>query len=275
MKLFGRFVIKLALLGTVCLVSSPPLMAGFPQKSGIYFNHGDSALTDLQVKELIQNLRCITGLNDLYLTSDGALSVDRTNPSKTGSLTARNILLQAIDSGIVFIIEDYSGSHTIHFGQLDQGTNYEDFGKTQRLLIFSVRLDFKDFKEMEAPQEVRKSFDIGFVLLHELLHGLGYEDTKERGEIGNCERLINQARTEIGLPIREHYIGERVFMRSGFATIRLSFRSAPQSLHRTRSRRYYLYFLNRSYPGSETTARSNSKHSSRTFTKDINSSIQR
>lgn len=275
MNKFSWFVMKPVLLGIIHLTLNLSLQAALPTEPGIYFNHSDSALTPVQAEHLIQSLRRITGLDDLQLTPDGALITHPAEDLKAGSLTARNILLQAIRSGLLFIVEDHSGSHDIHFGQLDEGVNYEDVRTARKFLIFRVRLDFKDFKEMQAPREVRESFDIGFTLLHELLHGLGYEDTKVAGEIGGCEELINRARIEIGLPIREQYMGKPVWTRSGLATIRLSFKSIPQTSKPTRSRRFYLYFLNRSYPGSDTTAANNAKPSSRTLTKSINSSIQR
>jgi hypothetical protein len=42
-------------------------------------------------------------------------------------------------------------------------------------------------------------------MLHELLHGLGYDDGSREEEIGQCEEMVNQARSELGLPLRDQY----------------------------------------------------------------------
>ena len=127
----------------------------------------------------------------------------------TGSATARAILRRALQSGQVFMIEDHSGSPAVNFGQLDEGLRYEQTkpGCLTSVLIWRVRLDLSDFRRVHAPASVRESFDLGFTLLHELLHGLGYEDAKEAAQLGGCETLLNQARAELGLPQRAEYLG--------------------------------------------------------------------
>ena len=49
------------------------------------------------------------------------------------------------------------------------------------------------------------AFDEGFTLLHELLHAIGYEDATSASEVGAVETRLNQAREEIGLPLRAEY----------------------------------------------------------------------
>jgi hypothetical protein len=95
---------------------------------------------------------------------------------------------------------------------------------------------------------VRESFDVGFTLLHELLHGVGYKDASSREEIGELEGLVNQARAELGLPLRDQYFGEPLQISPQIATVRLRFRkeikpAADRSLKRRIRRLHYLFFL--------------------------------
>ena len=108
-----------------------------------------------------------------------------------------------------------------------------------------MRLDFNDFREMEASREVRDSFDAGFTTLHELLHGLGCKDATSVDELGECEETLNRARAELGLPLRDQYFGDELRMARQFVTVRLRFRSdkARSSAVHSRARIQYLFFL--------------------------------
>ncbi len=111
-----------------------------------------------------------------------------------------------------------------------------------------MRLDFEDFHEMQAPRPVRDAFDVGFTMLHELLHGLGYKDAAHPEEIGAVEQLLNQARTELGLLQRDQYFGEpfrpirdRILVRLRFRHETSVRRAASDGPLRERFR--YLYFI--------------------------------
>ena len=162
-------------------------------------------------------------------------------------MVARQILLCALGSREVFIIEDYCGSPSVTFGQMDEGTNYEDMQAQCQFLIWRVRLDFDDFRDMQASPEVRESFNAGFTMLHELLHGLGYRDANSPEEIGDCERLVNQVRAELELPLRDQYFAEPLRITPKIFTVRLRFREAntKKSLlnKQTRRRSHYLFFM--------------------------------
>jgi hypothetical protein len=197
-------------------------------------------------QKLVESLRRITGLCELQFGSDGLLSTGGEPTGKRGSKTARSILQQAVQS--VFVIEDHSGSEAVHFGQLEPFwfTRTEPPGEVE---IKRVRLDFKDFRQMEASAAVRQTFDEGFTLLHELLHGLGYEDAFDGSEVGPCEQIVNQARAELGLALREQYLADAVPVTEQFTTLRLRFRSLP-SEPGGKSRLHYLFFLVRDNLGS-------------------------
>src|SRR5262249_50754340 len=145
-----------------------------------------------------------------------------------GSATARRILSSSLSSGALFIIEDHSDSPAVNFGQLDEGLRYEDMLEGGSLMVWRLRLDFSDFREMQAPREVGDSLEAGFTMLDEVPHGLGYKDAATVNELGEGEELINQARADLSLPLRDQYVGDLVQLSRSFASIRLLFRSAPR-----------------------------------------------
>jgi hypothetical protein len=144
----------------------------------------------------------------------------------------------------MFIIEDYSNSEAIHFGQLDEGTNFADLRRRQplQLIIWRVRIDFDDFQRVEASPPVRAAFDEGFTLLHELLHGLGYSDARSVASLGECEELLNLVRAELKLPERARYFGEAVGLTSTVKTIRIRFRRRVTG-QKAKWREEYLFFM--------------------------------
>jgi len=200
--------------------ASPPVTSGIHLSSEAKYQ-----LAESHKKQLVSSLRRITGLDSLGFTEEGLLTLGERPEEYSGSKLAREILQWALDKKHVFIIEDHSGSPSVHFGQLDQGLIYEDARNGLRLIIWRVRIDFKDFQEMEAPTEVRSTFDPGFTLLHELLHGLGYKDARRVDEIGECETVVNQARAELRLPLRDQYFGESFQLAQNAMIVRLRFRS--------------------------------------------------
>src|SRR5215813_5754943 len=170
----------------------------FPKTPGVWLS-GEPGYkpTGARVEELTRSLRRITGFSELHFAKDGSLVIGAVQSE--GSATARRILSSLLKSGFVFIIEDHSGSPSVNFGQLNEGLRYEDVITGLRLAVWRVRLDFDDFRAMQASREVRDSFDAGFTALHELLHGLGYKDAANVYELGECEETLNRARGELGL----------------------------------------------------------------------------
>jgi hypothetical protein len=225
---------------------------GFPRTPGVWLSGDEHKPTGAHVEELTRSLRRITGFNELHFTEDGSLSpgaaqsAESTPPAPSGgSAAARRILSRSLGSGLVFIIEDHSGSPSVNFGQLNEGLRYEDAVTGLRLLVWRVRLDFDDFRAMQASREVRDSFDTGFTALHELLHGLGYKDAAGADELGECEETLNQARAELGLPLRDQYFGDELRMSRHFVSVRLRFRNdkALLSAGAARARTQYLFFM--------------------------------
>jgi hypothetical protein len=246
-----RKIVQACLLGClILLVQNTPAIAEMSVTAGIWCNREKhNRVSDAHEDQLVRSLRRITGFQRLIFAEDGSLSLGDVTDVVSGSSIARQIIFCALGSGRTFIIEDHSGSQSVFFGQLDEGTDFEDIVSKRRLDIWRLRIDFDDFREIDAPSEVRESFDVGFTLLHELLHGVGYKDADSREEIGELEGLVNQARAELGLPLRDQYFGESLQITSGIATVRLRFREEIKPTADGRPKRpirrlHYLFFLN-------------------------------
>jgi hypothetical protein len=224
----------------------------FQKTPGVWLSGGEYKPTDAHIGELTRSLRRISGFSELHFANDGSLALSAARPGQIGQLgqsvgsaAARRILSRSVSSGRVFIIEDHSGSPLVNFGQLDEGLLYEDAVTGLRLMVWRVRLDFDDFREIQASPEVRDSFDIGFTALHEFLHGLGYKDAASADELGECEETLNHARSELALPLRDQYFGDELRMARHFVSVRLRFRSekTQSSNGGARARTQYLFFM--------------------------------
>lgn len=111
--------------------------------------------------------------------------------------------------------------------------------------MWRVRLDFADFRHLQSPRAIKATFDAGFTFLHELLHGLGYQDTHSFEAVGECEKTINEIRRELGLPVRARYFAEAFSPARNLVSAKLLFqRTMPQG----KTRNEWLFFL----PGSKT-----------------------
>jgi hypothetical protein len=232
------------LAGLFLLTGIAFAQSSFPKTPGVWLSgEAGRELSGARVDELTRSLRRITGFGDLHFAKDGSLALGAAQSG--GSATARRILSCSLGTGAVFIIEDYSGSPSVNFGQLNEGLRYEDVIAGLRLAVWRVRLDFDDFREMEASREVRDSFDAGFTMLHELLHGLGYKDAARVDELGECEETLNLARAELWLPLRDQYFGDELRVARQFISVRLRFRSynSRVSAGPARERTQYLFFM--------------------------------
>lgn len=241
--------LMIGLIISLIVLLAASAKAAIPKLPGVWLSQEPKyKLTASHEAELVQDLRRITGLPELAFDAEGRLSLGNLSAAEGDSATARQILLCVLGAGEVFIIEDHCGSPSVTFGQMDEGMHYEDLMAGCRLLVWRVRLDFDDFREMTAPPEVRESFNAGFTMLHELLHGLGYRDASNPEDLGDCEKLINQSRAELGLMLRDQYFADPLRIAPSVFTVRLRFRSPAKAkdgtLNRQNRRRLqYLFFL--------------------------------
>lgn len=237
------------ILGAMILLATAVAAEPLPKSAGIWLSrHPQRKLSNQNEEQLTRNLQKITGLPELRFAENGKLLLGDVSAVEGGSAVARQVLFCALGSGHIFLIEDHAGSPSVNFGQMDEGTNYEDMVIGCQFLIWRVRLDFDDFREMDAPPEIHDSFNAGFTMLHELLHGLGYRDARQMEEIGECEELINQGRAELDLPLREQYFGDSLQIARDVSTLRLRFSSQVKSdasspNRRPRRRKQFLFFI--------------------------------
>ena len=224
-------------------------------RPGIYFNQQTDCRFSAPEKErLLRSLRRITGWTQLHINENGHLTLAQADEFVAGSAWARQVLIGALRSGHRFLVENHAHSLAVNFGQLDEGTTYEDVQAGIKLTIYRLRLDGVDFQQMEAPAELRATFDEGFTFFHELLHGLGFHDTNIPNEIGACEKIVNQIRAELGLPLRDHYLGETVIATVQFKVIRLRFQRAGATTVSSRRKKQYLFFLLQTAPSAASVA---------------------
>jgi hypothetical protein len=200
------------------------------------------ALAPEHEQRLVRSLQRITGCAGLEFAPDGSLCVNAATEASCGSGEARRLLTRVLSSGKNFVIEDHSGSPSVVFGEAEREQIY-DIQTRKRTELWRLRLDFNDFFEIEAPADVHASFDEGFTVLHELLHGLGYGDASRKDELGACEELLNIVRRELGLPLRDQYFGEASRITTNLLSVRLRFNELRRNGSRTQSKSRYLFFL--------------------------------
>ncbi|MBO0722265.1 MAG: hypothetical protein J2P41_15675, partial [Blastocatellia bacterium] len=142
--------LALALLGCIIMpVQGRPAIGEVPFSAGIFCNRENShKVSAAHEDELVRSLRRITGLKKLSFAADGSLLPVNLAESEEGSSVARQIIFCALGSGKTFVIEDYSGSRSVLFGQMDEGTDFENIETKERRDIWRLRIDFEDFREI-------------------------------------------------------------------------------------------------------------------------------
>lgn len=238
----GKIAFVLSLLAISVVAKSSRSTVVWP---GIWCSQTEVYMPSMRQREKLQtSLRRITGWTQLAFIEEGKLEIGDASAIEGGSFWARQMLMKSLRCGKQFVLENHSASASVNFGQLDEGTNYGDERTGLMLEIHRVRLDFVDFDKMSAPPAVMESFDVGFIFLHELLHGLGLKDTKIPNEIGDCETVVNEMRAELGLPLRDQYLADLLRLTPFIKTIRLRFKS--QTINRqgiARWKTHHLYFM--------------------------------
>ena len=233
-------------LASLIALTEPRLSASprgvSPESSGIRCERRSSyAITTERERCLTRSLRRITGDSGLRFACDGSLILSDSACITSGSAAARQVLMKAVTSNAVFLIEDYSGSGSVTFGQA-VGEQVYDTRNGRRSQTWRLRLDFDDFQQLGASSQVRAAFDEGFTFFHELLHGLGYNDAYRLWEVGECEEVVNRMRWELGLPLRDQYFGQTWRITPKLTSVRLRFRSQARDDSK-RSESHYLFFL--------------------------------
>jgi hypothetical protein len=154
-------------------------------------------------EQLLNKLQKITGWSRLTFVADGALSVEA-NETIKGSKSARSLVTSAVSGSHVIVLEDASSRSDVAFCRVVPGrwTN----GNAAGLDAHVVLIDFTDFDQIVGDAEARRSFDVGWAVLHEFDHVvMNSADTDVSDHVGECETHINKMRAELGLPLRGNY----------------------------------------------------------------------
>jgi RHS repeat-associated protein len=158
----------------------------------------DSDHREMLIEELEEKSGLDLDYEDGLLVSKGEVLDENGNP--TGSKTAQEDLLKAIDSDTTHFVLDRSGLDSV------------DMGKAVGDTVF---LDFDDISGIDAGDNDPSTMDASMVFLHELEHTFGLKDPSpgvlkttpwKKGE--TVER-VNTMREELNLPIRGQYQSKR------------------------------------------------------------------
>lgn len=177
-------------------------------RSGIRNATEKQRLKEKDLQRVVESLREKTGFQSLGFDADGFLILRDRQQVVGGSATARQLLLDAMDSAAQFVLENHNHSSKVVFANLGKGTMYLNMRTKAQVEHLPIRIDFSDFGKLIGPKEVLASFDLGITLLHELVHGVHklHDSVSEWEEIGDCERFVNTIRKELNLPERQQYI---------------------------------------------------------------------
>ncbi len=173
--------------------------------TGVRNSTGVLRLTAAQLQQVQTSLRQKSGFAELGFDAQGVLTLGNREHLEGGSVTARALLMAAVDGTNRYELENHEHSPDVAFARLWAGEIYET--ADQRMDIYQLQLDFADFNWLSGPREARESYDMGINVLHELAHGvLQLRDPKgAMDQIGDCDAHINQMRRELSLPERLYY----------------------------------------------------------------------
>jgi hypothetical protein len=203
-------------------------------------------LSASQLQKALESLRHKTGFLEMRFDESGLLTLGDRTRFVGGSATARELLIATVDGRVAIELEAHDNSPYIAFAHITAGTVYTNFQTGARIEARQVQLDFSDFAELRGEPEVIAAFDLGFAVLHELVHGVcGLRDAVgETTELGACDGLINRMRRELNLPERQGYSArtQAVLSSPVGATKRAELVFARERMEsgRARTERFYL-----------------------------------
>jgi hypothetical protein len=200
---------------------------GDPQRfrPGLRNSGGSRQLNARQLRMALDSLRHKTGFLEMRFDEAGFLTLGDRTRIAGGSATARALLIAAVEGNKVFELEDHSHSPRVAFASIEMGRDHLDFASGARITVQPLQLDFADFAQLRGGRDVIAAFDLGFIALHELGHGvLRLRDAANPAQLGECEEYINRIRRELGLPERQRY-----FTRDQLVTVSSGGRTAVQA----------------------------------------------
>jgi hypothetical protein len=210
MKRVAASLLVVLLLSSASLLRAEANPPGDPltYRGGIRNSTGKHRLKEKELQRVLTSLAEKTGFQELGFDGDGFLTIGDPNHFVNGSITARRLLMDAVDFPSQFHLENHSYSSKVVFANLGKSTLYFNMRTKAQIEHQPLRIDFTDFGKLMGAKEVLASFDLGMTLLHELVHGVLklHDSVNEWEEVGDCERYVNTMRKELGLPERQQYI---------------------------------------------------------------------
>jgi hypothetical protein len=157
---------------------------------------------------MLQSLRAKTGLLEIEFDEDGFLRIGDPTRISGGSQLARDLLASAMEGPLAFDLESHDRSAIVAFARLGSPISYQSRMTGAQIEVLPLEIDFTDFERLQGDRQVLAAFDLGFVLLHELTHGvlrLPDAESEKTASPGPCEEHVNLIRRQLGLPERQHY----------------------------------------------------------------------
>ena len=182
------------------LCCAPRLMGAESHRGAIVCRQEVSAA---RRDQLAYKLRAITGWRALNFDANGSLLLGADGPT-SGSSSARSLILRALFSENVLILEDASNRADVVFARVVPGRWKTNSAETRN--AFVVLIDFADFDRLMGDRPALEAFNVAWGVLHEIDHVVNDSmDSEGVGHIGECEDHINQMRRECHLPARVDY----------------------------------------------------------------------
>ena len=224
------------LVGTILLLSASDLLAQ-PNRNHVVIRDNVSAA---HRQQLTTKLRAITGLADLKFDRDGFLRQGNSQPAG-GSLSARELIANAISGRNVVVIEQATNSAEVAFCRVIPGRWKKNPANSPP--AFVIQIDFADFDQLMGNERALEAFNVGWGLLHELDHIVNDSpDATSLAETGECETHLNQMRRECDLPRRAAYFSTLLPLSAdgNFRTrfVRLAFEEQQSPANKTK--RYWV-----------------------------------
>src|SRR5262249_57668166 len=139
---------------------------------GLRNSNGSRRLSAAQLRKLAESLRQKTGFQEMRFDGTGFLTLGDRTRIAGGSAAARELLIATVDGRVAIELEAHDNSPHIAFARITAGAIYTDFDTKARIEARQVQIDFSDFAELRGEREAMAAFDLGFAVLHELVHAV-------------------------------------------------------------------------------------------------------
>ena len=196
---------------TVVLVTAFAAAANAQQPnnyaSGVRNSSGTDRLNEKLLQMVRESLRQKSGFVELGFDQDGTLTLGNRENIAGGSATARALLVKAVDGADLYELESHDSSPEVAFARDYEAATWKDSKTGMFINIHRIQLDFADLNRLSGARKAKAAFDMGIVLLHELVHAvLNLKDPQGgMNQIGECDAHVNQMRRELRLPERLFY----------------------------------------------------------------------